>query len=199
MDFRAVKVAVVVTAIACGVIFIYSVDAAPRVAQACGTEKWAIKTVSDPQRRLVRLRPRNTTVAAINRLRMPMPTPHVRSTRFERQVWRVKAQIVQYKLEEDSDIHLILFDRGAYMIAEMPHAACLSKKTRKRAAIAAVRARFVGRCGAASTQWQTLGAVVYIWGVGFWDFPHGQAGHARNYSELDPVTGMTIVAGCGHG
>jgi hypothetical protein len=28
--------------------------------------------------------------------------------------WRVEAQIVQFKSEEDSDIHLILFDKGHY-------------------------------------------------------------------------------------
>src|SRR5947207_1041081 len=37
----------------------------------CGSQLWAKKTLSDPQRRLVKLRPRLTTVAAINRLRAP--------------------------------------------------------------------------------------------------------------------------------
>jgi hypothetical protein len=43
---------------------------------------------------------------------MPQPTPSTRSTAYERRVWRVKAQIVQFKLEDDSDIRLILFDRA---------------------------------------------------------------------------------------
>jgi hypothetical protein len=33
-------------------------------------------------------------------------------------------------------------------------------------------------------------------GVGFWDFPHGQCGHARNYAELHPVTWLRLIAGC---
>ena len=114
-----------------------------------------------------------------------------------RQVWRVKAQIVQYKLEDDFDIHLILFAQGRYLIAEMPLAGCLPRRTRDRAAIAAVRARFERKCGAASSQWRYLGAVALISGVGFWDIPHSQAGHARNYSELHPVTGLKLIAGCG--
>jgi hypothetical protein len=47
-------------------------------------------------------------------------------------VWRVKAQIVQFKLEDDSDIRLILFDRGHYLIAEMPLGSCQSERTRDR-------------------------------------------------------------------
>ncbi len=38
--------------------------------------------------------------------------------------------------------------------------------------------------------------IVYMSGVGFWDFPHGQRGHARNYADLHPVTGIRFIAGC---
>jgi hypothetical protein len=164
--------------------------------RACGVELWALKTLSDPQRRLVNLHPRNTTIAAINALPMPHPTPTTRNTAFERRTWRVKAQIVQFKLEDDSDIHLILFWQGRYMIAEMPSAACLPRATRDRRAIVAARAGFVRRCGVPTSDWQPLGAVALISGVGFWDFPHGQTGHARNYSELHPVTQLRLIAGC---
>jgi hypothetical protein len=134
-------------------------------AAACGVELWSLKTLSDPQRALVKLRPKSTSVAAIKRLPMPSPTPSTRNTVFERRVWRVRAQIVEYKLEEDQDIHL-------------------------------VRRVSESRCGAATSSWRSLGAVVYISGVGFWDFAHGQDGHARNYAELHPVTGLRLVAGC---
>jgi hypothetical protein len=110
--------------------------------------------------------------------------------------FRVKAQIVQYKLEDDSDIHLILFWQGRYMIAEMPFAGCLPRATRYRRAIVAARVGFVRRCGLPTTEWQPLGAVAFVSGVGFWDRPHGQTGRARNYAELHPVTGLRLVAGC---
>jgi hypothetical protein len=145
---------------------------------------------------LVNLHPRNTTVAAINAIPMPHPTPTSRNTVYERRTWRVKAQIVQFKLEEDSDIHLILFSNGAYMIAEMPLVSCLPATTRDRRAIVNARRLFVRHCGAPTSSWQTLGAVASISGVGFWDFPHGQSGHARNYSELHPVAAIRILAGC---
>jgi hypothetical protein len=171
--------------------------AATRSAYACGVELWSLKTLSDPQRHLVNLHPRSTTVAAINRLARPFPTPRTRSTPYERRAWRVHAQIVQYKLEEDSDIHLILFYRGAYMIAEMPHATCLSARTRDRRAILGVRRLFERRCGLPTSSWQSLGAVASITGVGFWDVPHGQTGRARNYADLHPVTAVRFLAGCG--
>jgi hypothetical protein len=171
--------------------------AAPtRTAHAlCGSELWSLKTLSDPQRKLVNLRPRTTTIRAINRRRAPRVLTRRRDA-FERQVWRVNAQIVEYKAEADSDIHLILFGQGGYLIAEMPAAACLPRRTRDRKAIINARRVFVRRCGAATDAWRQLGAVAWISGVGFWDFPHGQSGHARNYAELHPVTGVRIISGC---
>jgi hypothetical protein len=139
----------------------------------------------------------NTTVAAINRLPRPYPTPRTRNTVYERRAWRVKAQIVQFKLEDDSDIHLVLYWVGRYMIAEMPFAGCLPQTTRDRRAIVAARAGFVRRCGFPTSSWQSLGAVAFISGVGFWDIAHGQTGAARNYAELHPVTALRIAAGCG--
>jgi hypothetical protein len=108
----------------------------------------------------------------------------------------VRAQIVAYKLEEDQDIHLVLFDRGAYLIAEMPAAPCLTRKTRDRRAIIQARRLFETRCGAATDSGRQLGAVAHMSGVGFWDFPQGQHGHARNYAELHPVTGLRVTADC---
>ena len=101
--------------------------------------------------------PWRTTVRAINRLRMPSPTPGVRTRGFERQGWRVRAQIVEYKLEEDEDIHLVLFDRDAYSIAEMPAAGCITRKARDRRAIVGARRLFEARCGLATDSWRQLG------------------------------------------
>jgi hypothetical protein len=178
--------------------FISRASVAPASPQrlACGFAAWPMKTLADPRARLVRLTPKPTTVAAINQLPMPLPTPAVRTRGFERQVWRVRAQIVEYKLEQDQAIHLVLFERGAYLIAEMPASSCLTSKTRDRRAIVRARRLFEARCGAATGSWRQLGAVACVSGVGFWDFPHGQHGHARNYAELHPVTGLRLIAGC---
>ena len=81
---------------------------------ACGRELWDLKTLSDPRRNLVHVRPVRTTVSAIAAKRAPRRASAVRTRGFERQVWRVTAQITEYKLEADSDIHMILFGDNAY-------------------------------------------------------------------------------------
>jgi hypothetical protein len=74
--------------------------------KGCNVRLKGLKTLSDPQRKLVNLHPKNTTAAAINALPQPHPTPKTRSTDFSRRVWRVTAQITEFKIEGDSDIHL---------------------------------------------------------------------------------------------
>ena len=155
-----------------------------------------LKTLSDPRRNLIYFRPRPTTIIAINKREMPHPTPTVRARGYERRVWRVVAQITDYRLDADGNIRLILFDENAYMIAGMPAPRCLPPSTRDRERILDARTLFETRCGPANAEWKKLGAVVHIDGVGFWNFRHGQRGHARNYAELHPVTRLRFVAGC---
>ena len=191
MKVAAVAVLVVVAALAANAQRIKA-----RPAGMCGRELWDLKTLSDPRRNLVYLRPIPTTVAAIAARRPPRRTPTLRARGFERHIWRVNAQITEYRLEDDSDIHMILFGDDAYMIAEMPSPSCLPRRTRLRRSIIDARTLFEQQCGAATDEWRSLGAVAQIDGVGFWDFPHGQDGHAENDAELHPVTQIKIVAGC---
>ena len=165
--------------------------------KGCNVRLKGLKTFSDPQRKLVNLHPKNITIGAINALPQPHPTPKTRSTDFSRHVWRVSAQITQFKVEGDSDIHLVLFADSNYLIAEMPAAKCLPKKTRDRKAIVAARKKFETNCGKPTDKWKELGAVATISGIGFFDIPHTQNPHAGNFAELHPVTGIKFVSGCG--
>jgi hypothetical protein len=155
-----------------------------------------LKTLSDPRRNLVYFRPQTTTIIAINKRQMPSTTPTLRARGFERHVWRVVAQITDYTRDADGNIRLILFDESAYMVAAMPAPHCLSPATRARQAILDARNLFESRCGKATLGWRKLGAVVHIEGVGMWNIPRGQRGHARNYAELRPVTSIRLIAGC---
>jgi hypothetical protein len=168
-----------------------------KASEGCNVRLKGLKTLSDPQRNRVNLHPRDTTLAAMNALPQPHPTPTTRSNPFARQVWRVTVQITQFKVDGDSDIHLVLFDGGAYGIAEMPAARCLPKKTRARKAIIAARKNFTTNCGTPTSSWKQLGAVATISGVGFFDIPHTQNPHAMNFAELHPVTAIKFLAGCG--
>ena len=187
----------VLALVAAAIALTASTAAAHRTVFTCSTENAGLKTFSDPERNLVRVRPKQTTVATINGLRAPRPTPTTRTTGFQRRVWQIRAQIVEYRLEQDGDVDLVLYDgKRSYVTAAMPGPGCLSARTRAREAIEGARAFFEGLCGPARPSWRPLGAVVQIEGVGYWDFPRGQTGHARNYAELHPVTKVRLVAGC---
>jgi hypothetical protein len=64
-----------------------------------------------------------------------------------------------------------------------------------RYAMTAARAaleRAVG--GPVGSSWIHPNLPVRVVGVLFFDFPHGQSGHARNYGELHPVIGFRDFA-----
>jgi hypothetical protein len=156
-----------------------------------------LKTLSDPQRGAVALEPTNTTIAAIAERPFPRPLPKTRRTAFQRHTWQVVAQITKYRIETGG-VRLELYDHGSYLNAVIPTPDCLSSATRARNDIASTHKLFTGDCGHQDTRdWQSLGAIVYVRGVGFWSQRRSLRGAARNGAELHPVTGLRIVAGCG--
>jgi hypothetical protein len=171
-------------------------DTAGPTAARCGGELWQLKTLSDPGRKTVQLDPGETTIAAIGKRPFPRPVPKVRRTAFQRHVWQVVAQITQYRVETGG-IRLELYDNQSYLNAVIPTPDCLSKVTRAREDIASAFKLFTGECGHPTARaWQSLGAIVYVRGVGYWSQRRSLRGAARNGAELHPVTGLRIVAGC---
>jgi hypothetical protein len=157
----------------------------------CGTERWPVKTLADPGARQVDFAVRPATVRYLGSLRA---NPGGQDSRgpLESRVFGVQARLVAVRRESDSDYHLILTEGGATMIAEMPLTACTSG-AQHRYAMSAARAeleRAVG--GLVGESWIHPGLRVHITGVLFFDFPHGQSGHARNYVELHPVIGFRV-------
>jgi hypothetical protein len=155
-----------------------------------------LKTLSDRDRKLVRLQPRQTTIAALGDDPAPHPTPLRRRTQFQRQAWEVIGQIVKFRLTADGSIELVLFDSRSYIRVGMPPPKCLSRGSRARRAVLATRAQFVSTCGKPRTDWQSLGAVGYVSGVGFWNGHSAQSEAAANGAELQPVTGLSLIVGC---
>jgi hypothetical protein len=155
-----------------------------------------MKTLSDVGRHLVRLTPRPTTIGAIHQRGMPRPTPTRRKTQFQRQTWQVAAQITRYWLD-GAALRLQLWDNGSYMNAVIPTPSCLSANTRGRALIVHAWNFFLGNCSHPTHFAQPLGAVVTVTGVGFWSQHRTRHGESPNGAELQPVTGLRPVAGCG--
>jgi len=167
-----------------------------RSVASCGVERWSVKTLTDPAARRVNFHPRPTTVAALRRLR---PTGYgARSPGVEMTSYRVRARLVETKLEEDDDYHLVVADLrhpSQTMIVEFPASNCTrhAAAVRRRQMVRA-RAAFVRACGyPSSSSFTYLRGTATITGVGFFDFPHGQTGVAPNAIELHPVLTFTHV------
>ena len=167
--------------------------------EACGIERWPVKTLTDSRGRFVDFRARRTTVAALRRL--PAPATLGRRIRgVETTVYRVRVRLLAFKLEADDDIHLVIADpqTGGTMIAESPAPACTRGAAPvARRMMARGRASILRACGTPpAVFYDTLAGLATITGVGFFDFPHGQRGVAPNAIELHPVLGFRAV-GCG--
>ena len=170
-------------------------DAAAPNAARCGGSLWRLKTFSDSGRSSVRLTPETTTIADIGKRPFPRPLPKKRRTPFQRQAWEVVAQVTKFRLEAGG-VRLVLFDAGSYQNAVIPLPHCLSSRTRARDQITATWRRFSGECAEPTGEWQPLGAIAYVRGIGFWGQKGAARGSAQNGAELQPVTSIRIVAGC---
>ena len=170
-------------------------SSAPSAAQ-CGGLTWRLKTFSDLRRTRVNDTAQQTTIAWIHERRGPGRPPQRRSTPFQLQTWEVPAQVTSYRLDATGSVRLVLYDHSAYINAVIPSPTCLSGKSRDRAAISAAWHLFVDKCGKATSNWQSLGAIFFVSGVGFWGPKGVSRGGAPNGAELHPVTGLRIVAGC---
>ena len=163
--------------------------------RACGVERWRVKTLSDSMAGRVSLVPHATSVRALRRLRPPTSLPsNARVRPVETTTYRVHARLVESKLEEDSDFHLVIADprTGGTMIVEFPAFYCtLTTKRVLRLRMQAARLAFIRACGLPpSSDFKRLRGTATITGVGFFDFQHGQSGVAPNAIELHPVLGF---------
>jgi hypothetical protein len=192
---RALLIAALLIAATTAAAAAYGRTSATPSPALCGGSLWQLKTLSDPGRTSVRLASATTTIAAIGGRPFPRPVPRKRRTAFQRQTWEVVAQLTAYRLEADG-VRLVLFDANSYMNAVIPLPSCLSDRTRARDQIGAAWSQFSLDCARPKTDWQSLGAIVYIRGVGFWSQRRGLRGAAPNGAELHPVTGLRIVVGC---
>lgn len=155
----------------------------------CGRERWDVKTLTDPEAERVDLTASRATVEQLSAL--PVPAEFSRDAArlpSEFQSYTVEATLVEFKEEDDNDIHLVLVgSSGESMIAEIPEPTC-AEGSRLEAEIARARVRFVERFGEPSQiSWSEVNATVTVTGVLFFDVHHGQRGVAPNAVELHPV------------
>ena len=161
---------------------------------SCGVERWSVKTGTDADAGSVNLsNPQGNTIVTLRSWTAPNPIPpNNRVSPYETTTWVLDATLVEYKLENDSDYHLVIKDAsGNTMIAEIPDPACVGAGSPFTGAIQNARAQFDATY-TATTSFQTANIPVQVTGVGMFDFIHGQTGVAPNGIELHPVLGIVF-------
>jgi hypothetical protein len=176
-------------------LFILSlVSLPPAIFAQCGVERWSVKTGTDADVGLINLS--SSTAQTIVTMRgWPAPSPIPANNRvspYETTQWVLNATLTQYKLESDSDYHLVLSDAsGNTLIAEIPSPSCVGAGSPFGPGITTARNQFDARF-TATTSFQTANIPVQIKGIGMFDFLHGQTGVAPNGIEIHPILNIVF-------
>jgi len=157
---------------------------------ACGEERWDIKTGTDPGAADISLDPRATTVHQLVHRTRPVHIHdnHLRQTTTEKKVWQVDCEVIGYVSEDDSDIHVAIWDLHTHetMIVEFPDPDCVQDSVWLDQ-IRQSRADFQSVITNVPGEFKQDQRRAKITGVGFFDFRHHQRGLAKNAIELHPV------------
>ena len=162
-------------------------------ATTCGEERWAVKTLSDKREELVNFKPHDSSIGRLRKKPHPHVGPNTKRIKgVETTNYRVAAQLIEMKLEDDHDIHLVISVPGApakTMIVEFPDTTCNgASSSPKKGKMASARSAIIAACGQPSpSRFTKLSGRATVTGVGFFDIPHGQTGVAPNAIELHPV------------
>jgi hypothetical protein len=173
--------------------------AEPREAR-CGLERWTVKTLQDSPASRIDFTALPTTVARLRSLRPPDIGRHSERQTGEFTTYRVKVRLRSFKIDADSDIHLVVSDpsnASKTMIVELPNAGCIKNAgPTSRAKMSRARRALIRACGTPGTgSFRLLHGRATITGVAFFDVIHGQRGVAPNGIELHPVLSFK-ASGC---
>jgi len=161
----------------------------------CGSERWLVKTLADPDRERVRLDPVPTTVEHLVNLQQPAGGSDLsRAAPVELTVYQVEARLLALFPENDGDFHLVLAsprDSTLTIIAEVPDPQC-------EGACASGFGEVYGHVrqtlmASLDSPQSNVHPLIRVTGVGFFDYIHGQAGVAPNGIELHPVLDVEFM------
>jgi hypothetical protein len=179
----------------------------PACGSHCGTERWAVKTLTDSgSAAVIGSTPQQSSVATLIALPAPAILPErSRVAPTETRQFTVEALLIAWKEEAgptgDHDFHLVLADPKDHrktMIAEIPSPACASAcASVKVSAFGVARQALIDSLGPAPITKSVVllnpARRVVITGAGFLDFDHKQDGLAPNCIELHPVLQIQVA------
>jgi hypothetical protein len=134
-----------------------------------------------------------TTIAEMRSWTAPTSIPLTsRVVPQELTVYAVSGTLTDYRLEDDSDYHLVIRDdAGNTIITEIPCPCCVADSSPFHAKVIEARRTFDARF-TATGNFQSTSVPLVVKGVGFFDFIHGQRGVAPNGIELHPILDLTF-------
>lgn len=195
----------------------------------CGIERWALKTLTDPDAGIFKnATPTDTTVAKLVAESAPAKLTDARAPQ-EKQLFHLQALLIGWKEEignsgtkgsstgtattssaggtsvPDHDFHIVIADptnTKTQMIIEVPDPACQAVcSSAFLDQIKVARQTVTGQLGKPATSVVPLPKpwLVEITGPGLFDFAHGQDGLARNCIEIHPVLEIKFLKQQGSG
>lgn len=161
-------------------------------ARACGVERWDAKALADDRGLFANVA--NVDVKYLRSLRRPFGVDrfHARRVSAERHVYRVRGELLGFKIEDDGDIHAVIaqdYDRSSTIIAEIPDPRCMRGAPASYVdSVARTRLAFVRRFGVPPYRSMRLAyEPITLSGPVFFDNDHAQDGAAPNNAEIHPV------------
>jgi hypothetical protein len=155
---RRILAALLIPAFALSVAMLPRSAARPPSAHiaACGEERWPVKTLSDPREKLVNYKPHDSSIGRLRKKPLPHVGPNTKRIEgAETTNYRVAARLVEMKLEDDRDIHLVVAVPSApakTMIVEFPDTSCNgASSSPKKGKMASARSAISAACGQPSS------------------------------------------------
>jgi hypothetical protein len=157
-------------------------------------ERWDVQTLADKAANKIDFKDVNNSSSVNQLIAFPVPGGKTgrnmpRTQPYEFKVYKIKVNLTDAKMEDDSDVHLVAAQPGQpshTMIIEFPAHGCvgtLQEKQMKQAREALLKA--FGPIG--KSRFKDLNGSATITGVAFFDVIHGQRGVAPNGIELHPA------------
>lgn len=166
----------------------------------CGSDRWDVKTGSDPDISAVNMQPHSTTVHAFIQHQRPAQwhTNLVRQVNLEAgpgepaveaTLWKLKdIKLMEWRREGDHDIHLVVMDANGspdeVLDVEFPDPACkgaiaspLKQKMQQ------ARSDLIAACGQPPSGYKKITGTATIEGIGFFD----KTNHGPSGIELHPA------------
>jgi hypothetical protein len=177
------------------VVYFLLLVSIPTQADACGKERWSVKTVTDKDGAKVQDVPTPATINQLRQIAAPLNPNHRPDSRYaptELTTYEVTGYITLVKPEADQDYHIVLTDDAKRtMIVESTHPDC-AQQSRFKDDMVHVRAELDKTLNGPITQPMRMRKLVTVTGVGFFDHLHGQTGVAPNGIELHPLLQIVI-------